>query len=129
MAVDTERKIKQILVVEDDKDTQELYKIYFGDQTKKYKVEIIGTVEEATKRLAEKAYDLLILDIIMEPVPGDSLFVYVRSVKETRNIPILVVSVLNPDNLWNLKAIDGARFLQKPVTKQKLLSEVKNILK
>ncbi|RKY33287.1 MAG: hypothetical protein DRP74_00180 [Candidatus Omnitrophota bacterium] len=123
-----EKRVKQILIVEDDKKMQDIYKIYFRDQAKKYKIEIVGSVEEATKRLAEGTFDLLILDIIMEPVPGDSLFVYVRSIKETRNMPIIVVSVLNPDNLWNLKAINGAKFIQKPVTKQRLLKEIKAVI-
>lgn len=129
--------MKNILILEDDKDMQGMYKIFFSDQEKKYDIEIENDATVALKRLKEKLFDLIILDIIMEPMFGDSFFLYLRGDEKTMRIPVLVVSVLSPDTLGRLKKIDHVDtidkpvtldFLQKPVTKQQLLKEVDKML-
>ncbi len=121
-------KTKNILILEDDRDMRDMYKIFFKDQEPKYSIDIEDKAKEALKRLKQKEYDLIILDIIMEPLPGDSFFVYVRDNKKTVNIPILVVSVLSHDALELLKRINHVRFLQKPITKEQLFEEIDKIL-
>ncbi len=129
--------MKNILILEDDKDMQGMYKIFFSDQEKKYTIEIENDATVALKRLKEKPFDLIILDIIMEPMFGDSFFLYLRSDEGTMRIPVLVVSVLSPDTLGRLKKIDNVdavnkpvrlSFLQKPITKQQLLKEIDKML-
>ncbi|MBL7081782.1 MAG: response regulator [Candidatus Omnitrophica bacterium] len=118
-------KVKQILIVEDNRDMQELYKIFFSDQQDKYSIDIESRADVALKKIKEKTYDLIILDIIMEPMTGESFFSYARQEVKTVFTPILVVSVLSPDTLVKLKKINHVDFLQKPITKEQLMQKIK----
>lgn len=90
---------RQILIVEDDQDMREAYKVFFADQKDSYEVNIVGDALEATRMMNEIRFDLVIADIIMEPVAGDSLSIFIRENKNTADIPILVISVLSPETL------------------------------
>lgn len=119
--------MKRILIVEDEKDMQEIYADMFRNQ-KNYSVDIVDGALTAARKLNEGDYDLIILDIIMSPIAGDSFFVYLRSGKNTEDIPVLVVSVLGDEILDKLKQIDHAHFIQKPITKEQLLEKVDSLL-
>ena len=76
--VETFSGLKNILIVEDDKDMREIYEIFFSDQKDKYLFDFESNAEEALKKLKVKKYDLVLLDIIMEPMSGDAFFMHVR---------------------------------------------------
>ncbi|MFH1783295.1 MAG: response regulator [bacterium] len=129
--------MKRILIIDDDKDMRGLYEMFFSDQTEKYEVEIQSDATVALERVKDSKFDLIILDIIMEPMFGDSFFLYLRGEESTMRVPVLVVSVLGPDTMGRLKRIDHVDtidkprtldFLQKPVTKEQLLCEVDRML-
>jgi len=121
-------RIKNILIVEDDQDMQELYRDFFAERKSDYRIDIEEKANAGLKRITEKPYDLVILDIIMEPIPGDTFYVCTRSYQKTKNIPILIVSVLSPETLANLKRINHVSFLQKPITEEQLFAKVEEIL-
>ena len=121
-------KVKSILIVEDDKDMQEIYQDMFGD-ARDYEVDIVDRAAEALKKLQEINYELIILDIIMEPVTGDSLFIYIRADKKTRETPVLVVSVLSPITMEKLKKINHIDFLQKPISRGQLIEKIEKMTK
>jgi FixJ family two-component response regulator len=66
----------------------------------------------------------------MEPMSGDAFFMHVRKGMnaKVKDIPILVVSVLSPSILRQLKKINHVDFVQKPVTKEQLLDKIKAII-
>ncbi|MFH1238653.1 MAG: response regulator [bacterium] len=128
VGVKNKNKVKQILIVEDDKDMQEIYEDMFGDE-RDYKVDIVDRAAEALRKLQEKNYHLVILDIIMEPVTGDSLFLYIRADKKTKETPVLVVSVLSPVTMEKLKRINHIDFLQKPISRGQLIEKIEKMTK
>jgi two-component system phosphate regulon response regulator PhoB len=119
--------MKRILIVEDEKDMQDIYKDMFRNQLQ-YQIDIVDGALPAARKLNEGVYDLVILDIIMSPIAGDSFFVYMKSSKQTENIPVLVISVLGDELLEKLKKIDHAHFIQKPITREQLMDRVRTIL-
>lgn len=119
---------KRILVVEDQEDMQTIYRSYF-DNENAYEVMIASDGQDAIRKLDDAKYDLVIMDIIMDPMSGDTLFVYLKSVTETKDLPIIVVSVLGPELLEDFKKIEKqVHFLQKPITKKALFDEIDEIL-
>ena len=125
----------RILLVEDEKKMASF--IERGLKEERYIVDVAFDGERGLFLAEVKPYDLIILDIIMEPMFGDSFFLYLRSDEKTMRIPVLVVSVLSPDTLGRLKKIDHVDtidkpmtldFLQKPITKQQLLKEVDRMI-
>ena len=119
--------MKKILIVEDERDMQDIYRDMFQDQGQ-YEIDVESGTMPALRKLASKNYDLIILDIIMEPIAGDSFFVYLRSDEKTAKIPVVVITVLGPEIMEKLRRIDSAHYLQKPITKQQLLATVDKIL-
>ncbi|MDP3981071.1 MAG: response regulator [Chlamydiota bacterium] len=123
-----EAKTKKILIVEDDEDIQEMYRMFFESVHDRYHIDIEGEGGVALNRLKAKTYDLIILDIVMEPMSGDSFLYYARQDKRTQNTPVLVVSVLESEILENLKKLPNVDFLQKPVTQEQLFSRIDSLL-
>ena len=121
-------KVKKILVVEDDREMQELYKYFFRGQENKYSIQLENNAERALEKTKKEKFDLIILDIIMEPMSGDSFFIYLRGDKKNKTTPVLVVSVLRPDTLQELKKINHINFVQKPITKELLMQKLEEIL-
>ena len=119
-------KTKRILIVEDDQEMQQIYRDMFQDKQDRYEIEFGNNAALASRKLEEKTFDLIILDIIMEPVPGDSLFVYIRKTKMITT-PILVVSVLSPELLRNLKKINHVDFLKKPIKEEELFERIEKM--
>ena len=124
---DVKGKLRKILIVEDDKDMQEIYRDIFRDQDD-YEIELESDPLEGLKKTKQKAYDLIILDIIMDPIPGDSFFVYLRDEDKIKHIPILVVSILGEDSLELLKRLGQTDFLKKPIKKEELMKKINKIL-
>lgn len=115
--------MRKILVVEDDLDMQEIYRSMFEGE-KDYQVEIEGDAEKALEKVKKNGYKAVVLDIIMEPMSGDSFYVHIRNNSKTRNLPIIVVSILKQDTLEFLEKLGGFSYLQKPITKEKLLKKL-----
>ena len=120
-------KLKKILIVEDDTEMITLYKDMFKERLDTYEIQTEHNAESALKKLDEETFDLIILDIIMEPLTGDSFYIFTRLDKKI-NIPVLVVSVLSPDTLKNLEKIDNISFLQKPINEAQLFGKIESIL-
>ena len=116
--------MKRILIVEDDKDMQEIYRDIFKGEEAKYSIDIEGDAEQALQRIEKEAFDLVILDIIMEPMSGDSFLVHLRNRPKTKKVPVIVVSILKDQTLAALKQLGNVYFFQKPITKEKILAKV-----
>ncbi|MFH1783692.1 MAG: response regulator [bacterium] len=120
-------KKKRVLIVDDDHDMHVLYKDMFEGENE-YEIELEDNGFKALEKIKETHYDLLILDIIMEPFPGDSVFVSIRDNDKLKDLPIIVVSVLDHDSLALLKRFGQANFLKKPIKKEELMDEIKKVL-
>ena len=116
-----------ILIVDDNEDMLALYAAMFKDD-ERYAVDMMTDAMQALRKLGEKDYDLIILDIIMEPLTGESFFVYLRSDERTMHIPVIAVTVLEPDMLDTFKKVDNSQILQKPIRKKDLMSSIERCL-
>ena len=123
--IDVKIRSKRILIVEDDEDMLEIYRNMFDKKKDKYQIETVTDARLGFKKLEEGEFDLVILDIIMEPMPGDTFFLCVRNDKKLRNVPVIVVSVLDPnDMIGQFKKVNHVGFLQKPITEDQLFEKV-----
>ncbi|MFA4874193.1 MAG: response regulator [bacterium] len=116
-----------ILVVEDNPDMLEIYTNMFKGESR-FEVDMLSDAMHALRRLEDKKYDLVILDIIMEPLTGESFFVYLRGNAKTMHLPVVVVSVLEPHTLDALKRLNHSTILQKPIHKDELFKAIDEML-
>ena len=121
--------MKDILIVDDDKNMEDIYRHFFCDVTDKYTIDIVCDARIAYKRAMEKTYDLIILDIIMEPLDGEEFYACYKSEAEKIDQPILVCSVIDPTEIGYMKKYGRVGFLKKPIAKKQLLRKIDRILK
>ncbi|HHT9127119.1 MAG TPA: response regulator [Candidatus Brocadiia bacterium] len=115
---------KTILIVEDEKDMHDLYSDIFEGTD--YNIVRAYDGDEAFEKLQECKPSIIILDIILDLVPGDTFFMYLKSMSnEYSGIPVIIASSLSSHSYRNLKEIDPHLvFLEKPFTRERLLKEI-----
>jgi DNA-binding response OmpR family regulator len=114
--------VKRVLVVEDDTDIREMYRIMF--QMAGFETIQAMNGEEAIERLKEQAPDALILDISMPKKSGLQVIEYVREDMGRDDLPIIVATAY--PYLAEATITAGATHtLMKPVSMQKLVDLVR----
>ncbi len=119
---------KKIMIVEDEKAFHDLYTIMFED--KGYDIIYAYDGDEAMEKLEDNKPDVIILDMLLDMVTGDTFFLYLKGMPEYADIPVLIVSALSEKQYKNLKEIDPSLvYIEKSyLTKERLLEEVEKKL-
>ncbi len=115
-----------MLIVEDDPIMQRLYSIFFSEYRDKFKLDIYTNAVYALEASQLNDYDLVILDLIMEPMSGNSFLINFRAMEKNGNVPVIIVSVLSPDDFKALTELGKMAFLQKPITEELLFQKIQN---
>jgi len=115
---------KKILIVDDEKRFHEMYSMMFED--KGYDLAFAYDGEEALQILEDNKPDLIILDMIMDMVTGDTFFLYLKSDDLSADIPVVIISSTPLKKYKSLKKIDpNLLYINKAdLTKGKLLEVV-----
>ncbi|MBO6537868.1 MAG: response regulator transcription factor [Rhizobiaceae bacterium] len=114
-----------ILVVDDDTRIRDLLKQYLAEQG--YRVSIAANAEEARRRLEGLDFDLIVLDVMM---PGESGVELTQSLREQKEIPILMLTALSEiENRVSGLAAGADDYLPKPFDPRELLLRINNILR
>ncbi len=119
-------KPKNILVVEDSDTMRFIYREYFEGE-RDYRLDLAANAREGTQRLNEKDFDLVILDVMMDDMSGDSFCEYLRGVPRTKDLPVLFISVLEEQVLERMKERHKAPYLRKPVDKDTMIQKIKTL--
>ena len=112
-----------ILIVEDEIAARELLAGYV--EPNGFRTEMSGTAEDALVRARELLPDIIALDLMLPGKSGFQLLRELRELPETRNIPVLVTSVLDEQEVPHLEATE---FLRKPVNREALLKAIRRHL-
>lgn len=118
----------RVLVVDDNADMLEIYRNMFQGE-ERFEVDMQNDAMHALRLIGEESYDLIIMDIIMEPLSGEPFFVYLRSDERTMDIPVIAVTVLEPNMVETMKKLDHSLILQKPIRKKDLFEAIAQCLK
>ena len=111
------------MIVEDEQNFHDLYTAFLEDTN--YRLIHAYDGDEALAKLEENKPDLIILDILLNMMTGDTFFLYLKSMPDYADIPIIVASSF-PADYKNLRQIDpNILFIEKPyLTKKRLLEEI-----
>lgn len=120
------RTSKHILVIEDDPDIAQALGLFLADEG--YKVELATSGESGLAKLAGKAYDLLILDMML---PGiDGLEVCRRLRVQPAYTPIIIVSSRSAEAQRIVGLEMGADdYINKPFSLLELAARVKALIR
>ena len=119
---------KRILIVEDENPFQDIYKAMLDD--KGYIIICASDGNEAMELVRQEKPDLIITDIAMNVVSGDTFVLYLKGIPEYADIPVIVVSGFPQKNYKILKEMDPKIvYIEKfNLTAKELLEEVENKL-
>ncbi len=119
-----EKLIKTILIVEDEHNLQNLYELMLEGTG----CEIIHAYDgyEALEKLTEEKPDLIILDLLMNMITGDTFFLHLKNMLDYADIPVIIISAYSERRYKNLRKTDSNLiFIEKHyLTKERLLDEV-----
>ncbi len=116
---------KTILVVEDNKDMQVLYKDMIDGS---YNLVVAGNTEDAMKHLKKDNVSLMILDIVLPKQRGDDFFLSLKKNPKFRGLKAICISVLD-DVREKMRTVDPTvEFLSKPFRKEELIGLVNRML-
>lgn len=110
-----------ILVVEDDRQLRELYRIALT--LSDFAVHICEDGLDALRCLEDRRPDLIVLDLNLPRVPGLALYEEVRTHPQMRHLPIVVVTATDPP-----PDLPEATVLAKPVLPERLVRVVEEAL-
>lgn len=118
------KMVKTIMIVEDEQSYHDLYTTMLEDTD--YGIIRAYDGDEAMEKLEEKRPDLIILDILLDMVTGDTFFLYLKGMPEYADIPIIILSNTSRRDYKNLNKVDpNLVFLNKKITKERLIKEIK----
>jgi CheY-like chemotaxis protein len=115
---------KKIMIVEDEKAYHDLYRIMI--EGKGYDIMTVYDGDEAMQVLEQNKPDLIILDMLLDMVTGDTFFLHIKGMPEYTDIPVIIISAFSKKQYKNLKKIDpNLVYIEKSyLTKEMLLKEV-----
>lgn len=114
-----------VLVVDDDRRIRDLLSRYLLQQG--YRVSTAASAQEARGRLSVFIVDLIVLDVMM---PGESGIDFARSLRESSDVPILMLTARADaaDRVLGLEAgVDD--YLAKPFEPKELALRIASILR
>jgi two-component system, OmpR family, phosphate regulon response regulator OmpR len=123
--VDIPDHAPHVLVVDDDRRLRDLLARFLTGSG--YRVTTAASAAEARAKIENLVFDALVLDVMM---PGESGFDYARSIRQTSQVPILMLTARadTADRVTGLE-IGADDYLPKPFEPRELLLRLGNILK
>lgn len=117
-----------ILIVEDEPAQVELLR--YNLEKSGFRCNVAGDGEEALLQLAEETPDLVLLDWMLPEISGIELCRRIRAVKETRNIPIIMLTARGEEK-DRIRGLDtGADdFVVKPFSPSELIARVRAVMR
>ena len=117
--------MKKILVVEDEKDIQNIIKAFL--ENAEYKVETADDGLDAINLIQNNNYDLILLDIMLPKVDG---FTICEMIRKNSNVPIIILTALT-DEESQLKGFDKLAddYITKPFSMPILLKHIEAIFR
>ena len=118
---------KKILIIDDEEDICEILR--FNLNAAGYETAVAHSAEEALKKGVSE-FDLLLLDIMMEGISGFQMAGFLKSQKETTNIPIIFISAKDSEeDTVKGFGIGADDYIAKPFSIREVLSRVKAVLR
>ncbi len=113
-----------IMIVENNEYFHDLYQTMLKESECKFIYAHDGY--EAMERIEETIPDLIILDMLMDMVTGDTFFMYLKNIQEYANIPVIIISSSLERRYSHLRETDpNLVFIEKRyLTRDRLIDEV-----
>jgi CheY-like chemotaxis protein len=125
--ISSEPPKKRILVIEDNPETQLIFKVYMRDF---YDVEVCDSAEEGIKKLDSEDFTLALLDINLPgDLDGNDVLLHVRKKQKNMDFPIIVITAYAmKGDREKFLALGANDYLSKPIDKLSLLNKIRSLI-
>ena len=114
---------RKILVIDDEPALHRLVQIIL--EVEGFEIVGMGNQEEAAEAVASGKPDLIILDIMMPEVDGFEILRMLKGDEETRDIPVIVLTVRNmEEDVRKAKSLGAEIYMTKPFQPSELVDAV-----
>ncbi len=118
---------KKVLVIDDEPAMHRLVQIIL--EVEGFQIVGMGDQDEARRSIASGKPDLIILDIMMPEVDGFEILRMLKGDQETRDIPVIVLTVRNmEEDVRKAKALGADVYMTKPFQPSELVEAVHSAL-
>jgi len=119
---------QKLLIVDDNKGCDELYKMRF--EKADFEVKVVYTAEEAIEVLKNYHPDAILLDLMLPKMQGDELLRILKSDPKTKDIKVIVLTALNlnNDDAEKVKGIADDFVLKISILPRELVGRVNSLL-
>jgi len=119
---------KKILIIEDEKDIQDLLQLYLKREG--YEVEGVKDGDAGLRKLAQEKFDLVLLDLMLPQVDGLEICRNLRSRPQTSEIPIIMITAKaeESDRIVGLE-MGADDYITKPFSPREVLARVRAIFR
>ena len=119
---------RNILIVDDDESTRMLLGRIVS-QDLGARVTLAGTCEAALQLAGERAFDVILLDLMMPGIGGFELLRQLRESGPNKATPILVVSVMSShETIERCRLLGATAFVAKPIDREVVSTMLKSVL-
>ena len=123
-----ERSGRKLLVVDDEPVNCHLLRQML--EFEGHDVEVVVTGEEAVEVLAERTFDLVLLDLMLPGISGYDVLNHIRSYHEKPKVPVLIITARGFASDLNKSFELGADdYIAKPFTRGEVMARVNHHLK
>jgi len=115
---------KKILIVEDEQEFFFFYEMMLEDTD--YTIVHAPDGKQALDMIKTEKPDLIILDLLLDKLPGDEFLRQIKSNPHYKDIPVIVASSFSPHSNKTVFEIDpDLAYLEKPFTQERLMEVIK----
>jgi two-component system, OmpR family, alkaline phosphatase synthesis response regulator PhoP len=117
-----------ILMVEDERDIQELLKFHL--ERENFEVEIAGTGEEALRFLKSRSPSLVLLDLMLPGMDGLEVCRRLKAQSDTREIPIIMLTAKDSEaDIVTGLEMGADDYVCKPFSPRVLVARIHSVLR
>ena len=121
---------KTVLLVDDDQDLLEQARLVVE---KEFAVDVAYSGEEALKKVAEKKFDCIVMDVMMESLSdGLDTAKKIKANDATKSIPVIMLTSVNEHYDYSSQVesdyFPNDKWLNKPVKPDVLVAEIKKLI-
>jgi len=115
---------RRILIV-DDEESMRLLLGRIVATLPDVEVTLAGSCDEAVQLAGSRAYDLILLDLLMPGIGGIEVLKTIRTASANRKTPVLIVSVMaDPDTMIVCRSLGISDYIVKPIDRAAVLAAV-----
>ena len=118
---------KRVLIIDDDKDVGNLFKIYL-EQSGEYQIDAYTDPVDALYYFKKDLYDLVLLDLKMPQIDGISMYQQLKKVDNNTSICLITADIVNLEQLKTKIPNIEKYVIYKPTLLRNLKDKIDSLL-